>query len=412
LASTPPLISLDDDACLDPALVGVKAANLAKARRRGLPVLPGVVVPIEAGRTPIELGLKMLRDAGPGKARLAVDRADLPVDLTAVLAAAGAALGENLILRSSTTLDDDARFSGAFASIADVRPSEVASAVRGCWSSLFSASTLARLEGAGVRPDGFGVAVLIQRMLDPELGGTAELQHDGSLSVAAVRGRPGPLLAGAVNGIRGTLAETGALPRELADLGLSRAGSAALRASVHGARLAGSRCVEWAIEAGKVWVLQLDRGQDRVASTAASARDGGESVDLIRATPASPGRVVGRVAFVRSADDRPSELDGRILVVDRALPDYAPLLYRAAGLIAIEGSAGAHLCTVAKSLHVPAVVGLTQLGNPDGTAAATALSRLGSWILVDGDQGTVQPWSEPVSQPVYRPGRSDRGRGR
>src|SRR5689334_15280157 len=77
----PPLISLDDDAALDPSLVGVKAANLARARRAGLPVLPGVVVPIEAAGAVIDHGLAVLAAEGPGKARLAVDRAVLSDDL-------------------------------------------------------------------------------------------------------------------------------------------------------------------------------------------------------------------------------------------------------------------------------------------------------------------------------------------
>jgi pyruvate, water dikinase len=383
----PALVSLDDEAALDSAIVGVKAANLARARRRGLRVLPGVVVPIQAARPAIELGRETLRSEGSGKARLAVDRAVIADELANILPVAGASLGENLMLRSSTTLDDDDRFSGAFASIADVRPEEVTGAVRGCWSSLFSASTIARFEAADVSMEGVGVAVLMQRMLHPDIGGWAEIQEDGSLSVAAVSGHPGPLFGGAVRGVRGVVRVGDVVPDQLRAIGLANDLATVLTASGQGAQLAGCRRIEWAVEGGQLWVLQLDPGQAADASNDSSD----ELANAIPGTPihcgipASPGRATGRVLRLHSFDEHVDDVDGRVLVVDEATAAYAPLLYRAAGLIALEGSAAAHLCTVARSLHVPAVVGLTSFSDELLLFVLNEDAR----VVVDGSAGTV-----------------------
>lgn len=48
LARSDALVSLDDAGATDPALVGSKAATLARAKAAGLPVLPGVVVTTRA----------------------------------------------------------------------------------------------------------------------------------------------------------------------------------------------------------------------------------------------------------------------------------------------------------------------------------------------------------------------------
>ena len=44
MSAFPAVVELDDPRAVDPALVGAKAANLARARSAGLPALPGVVL--------------------------------------------------------------------------------------------------------------------------------------------------------------------------------------------------------------------------------------------------------------------------------------------------------------------------------------------------------------------------------
>ena len=44
MSAFPTVVALDDPRAVDPALVGAKAANLARAHVAGLPALPGVVL--------------------------------------------------------------------------------------------------------------------------------------------------------------------------------------------------------------------------------------------------------------------------------------------------------------------------------------------------------------------------------
>jgi phosphohistidine swiveling domain-containing protein len=66
----------------------------------------------------------------------------------------------------------------------------------------------------------------------------------------------------------------------------------------------------------------------------------------------------------------------RVLVVRHAVAQLAPMLWEAAGLVAEHGNEGAHLFEVARSLGVPAVLGV-------------ALEPSDRIVAVDGDLGTV-----------------------
>lgn len=72
---------------------------------------------------------------------------------------------------------------------------------------------------------------------------------------------------------------------------------------------------------------------------------------------ASGGVGAGRLSWVAqpSATDHVRVRD--VIVVQYPLPNFAPLLWDAAGLIALGGAPSAHLMEVARSLAVPAVVG-------------------------------------------------------
>lgn len=379
------VVSLDSPEALDPAIVGVKAAGLAAARQRGLPVLPGVVVPVAAGRAAIELGVRTLEAEGPGRARLVVDRFPVDDELAATLEAAAAQLGDPLIVRSSTTLDGDGRWSGAFNSIGHVRPDEVAGALRGCWSSVFRPDALKRFDLTGVEPRDIGMAVLLQRQLRPSCGGMAEVDGDGRVSIWAAAGAPGPLLAGLSVGVRGSIGQGGEVDGALDGLPVDRSALAALSGAcleAHGEL--GANRFEWAIEAGQPWILQLDRTADDRTGALVQADD--SEGRTFRGFPASPGRAAGRAIHLGPGDLNPApDVSGAILVVDDPLPVFAPLLWQAIGLVALRGNAAAHLCGVARSLHVPAVVGLLSFDQNAGRSLETGSVT----VVVDGESGTV-----------------------
>ena len=104
-----------------------------------------------------------------------------------------------------------------------------------------------------------------------------------------------------------------------------------------------------------------------------------EDGETITGTPASPGIGAGP-CFVADAADPSAHPPARCVVVARhPLPRFAPLLWSASGLVTLEGSAGAHLIEVARSLGVPAVVDCASAGSLTD-------SRLAA---VDGEAGTV-----------------------
>ena len=104
-----------------------------------------------------------------------------------------------------------------------------------------------------------------------------------------------------------------------------------------------------------------------------------EDGQTVAGTPAAPGIGAGR-CFVADAADPSAHPPARCVVVARhPLPRFAPLLWSASGLVTLEGSAGAHLVEVARSLGVPAVV----------DCASAAILVDGRLAAVDGDAGTV-----------------------
>ncbi len=538
-------MSLDDRDALDVARVGAKAARLAEARQRHFGVLPGLVVTVEASGPGIRAGEVALRARGIAAARAAVLAAGLDPGLLADLAGA-ADLGPRLVVRSSTELDGEGAWSGAFASFEDIAPDEVATAVRGCWASLFAPDALARFEREGRAPGSAAIAVLVQPQLMPTAGGWTRVSED-CVEVMATRGSPAPLLAGWARGARYLIASDGTIrggtpPGPLEQVNLRAVADVARRARDE---LAADR-MEWAVAGGEILILQLDRdparavrrglaprtadtfsgpayrrlarvlvgrsGQladrfivpwglaapdsydvtpstgspsslfqdakrlalhlgesvafavrltpgelldrldaadpdlaDRLADVrvdpesaslllgamegvgnALAARElldsadelwwqsvewvelalrsgspgpasrwlGDRWADLLfgvisqcgpaeSGTPASDGRATGRATFLSEPADAARFRSRDVLVVERPLAAFAPLLWKAAALVTRTGSPAAHLCEVARSLAVPAVVSADIELPSDETVAA-----------VDGLSGEIFLWSE------------------
>jgi phosphohistidine swiveling domain-containing protein len=251
------LIALDEPAACEPSTAGVKAAWLARARQRGSPVLPGVVLPVDASSRAIEVGTRALERAGVGAARRVVDAEPLDQAVRDALTDALPFSGP-FIVRSSTALDHSGLFAGAFASVADVRPEELATAVRGCWASIFAPGALRRLLGAAVPLDGIGMAVLIQPSIRPDAGGWARI-HDGAVEVVSVDGSPAPLFAGAVRGARRFVGLDGSVTLPDSDRGPGGAELAQAVASLlHGlVTELGADRMEWAKVGDSLVVLQI-----------------------------------------------------------------------------------------------------------------------------------------------------------
>jgi phosphohistidine swiveling domain-containing protein len=240
------IYGLDDERALDAMLAGAKAANLARATRAGLPVLPGFVI---TGAT-----------SGPPHGN-PVAAADLVV-AWADLSASGS---RPLVVRSSSAVEDTSSSSmaGLFTSVVDVKGwTTFVTAVRRVLDSGRSL-TVSRLADPAAAPMG----VLVQPFLQPAKGGVMFgadpiTGRHNRLVVAAVRGGPQRLVHGEVAGSSWTLSSHGRVIRhqpgvEGAELSLSERRALA-RLARRTRRLFGEpQDVEWAIDdGGKLWLLQ------------------------------------------------------------------------------------------------------------------------------------------------------------
>ncbi|MDO0932309.1 PEP/pyruvate-binding domain-containing protein [Streptomyces sp. DG2A-72] len=229
----PAVIALEQPTAALPRLTGSKAANLARAARAGLPVLPGFVIPSRAGDDPAALR-EAWQDLSYGGTR-------------------------PLVVRSSSPQEDTEESSqaGQFDSVLDVRG----------WRD-FRTAVQTVLDSAH-RPDGSTapMAVLVQPMLTARVGGVVfgadpvEGRADRML-VSAVRGGPDSLVSGAQTGTDHWLSRSGRVRRAEAP----EAGSPLTRTELFRlARLArqarqvfgGPQDIEFGFdEDGRLWLFQ------------------------------------------------------------------------------------------------------------------------------------------------------------
>ena len=403
---------------------GAKAARLSAALRAGLPVLPGWAVPAAESRPAVGAAATVLRGGQPAAGRRAVLSRPLDPALAAELRQAAIHLGGRVIVRSSSRLEADPRWSGAFSTVAGVGPDEVATAVRSCWASAFAVDPLARLGSCGLPLEALELGILMQPEICPAAGGVARVvppppagQGGAGVVVEGTEGHPGALLAGWADGASARVS----LPGPAADgpllslLGRDLVISVA-RLAARVRRCLGDEVIEWAAgQDGQVWLLQSRPAQPEPAQPepprpepAAPGGTGAPGPDLaarermpllsaavrqhgrhLRGHPAVAGQAAGRLVACRPHERPPAATRDAILLIDRPLPALAPLLFTARGVLARSGAAGSHLAEVARSLSVPMVIGchpetVTGAGPPDAPWLAAIDGATGDVALLPG----------------------------
>jgi phosphoenolpyruvate synthase/pyruvate phosphate dikinase len=458
------------------AAAGAKAARLSAALQAGLPVLPGWTVPSVESRPAVRAAAALWRGGQPARSRRAVLSHPLHPELARELRAAADGLGGRVIVRSSSRLEGDPLWSGAFSSVADVRPDEMVTAIRSCWASAFAVDPLARLESCGLPVEALELGVLIQPEIRPTAGGVARVitaplstpargsdpttragssTRAGSptrvlVEVEGVEGHPGPLLTGWADGASAVVSlpaaagrrgldqtsDGGSVPADAEGPLLDLIGRdlviAVARLAEGVGRLLGDSVIEWAVWAGKVWLLQCRSGQpDRGSPVRDRAEPapppdpttGPHELDLagrewmpllsavvrargryLRGRPAVAGEAAGRLVACRPHERPPAACRDAIVLIDRPLPALAPLLFAARGVIARSGAASSHLAEVARSLSVPMVTGC----RPETVTGAG--SDTGWLAAIDGSTGHVAllPDAAPVGASRAGDGREAR----
>ena len=167
--------------------------------------------------------------------------------------------------------------------------------------------------------------------------------------------------------------------------------------------------IEWAIDAsGNISILQ-SRPLQQMESLLP-----GEDLNLQQFQPslliegginASPGVACSTVFKVAKKVDILQFPDGAVLVVEQALPTWAPLVARSAAVISEQGGFAGHLANVAREFGIPALFGVS---------GAMALVHNGETVTVAADlgrvyRGSIAPlleWKRPepklmMGSPVY-----------
>jgi hypothetical protein len=458
------LISLDDPAAARTEVTGGKAAALARARQASLPALPGYVTPVGESAAALRAGCAALGEAGRPAARRAVLTTPVDPGLVAELARAVTALGGRVIVRSSSPLEADPRWSGAFSSIREIGPDDVAAAARSCWSSAFAPDPLDRLDHCGLDPAALGLSLLVQPDLDPEAGGLARLSGD-EVEITWVNGHPGALLAGAQDGesasvgprmirrpaeafCRSAAAGGPAAVHRSAEAvgGVVLRDVAALARAVHAS--CGDDVIEWAWADGQVVLLQSGSGAGAGSGNGTGARAAGgcvtatgdgsaawtgpepwdpaDAVIRLSGRPCVLGDAVGRLRYaapgralsaateaagmglagIGPAATGPAGLGsaGHILVAARPVASLAPLLFGARGIVCQSGAGDSHLAGVARALGVPMLV---QVPLTDVIGALDSVDQGPGWLAVISGQRAelaLMPRSPAVDQDLQLPG--------
>jgi pyruvate,water dikinase len=237
-----PVLELDHPAALQTDLVGAKAANLARTRQTGLPVLPGFALTTATSASLLRTG--------------ALDPAVR--EAWAVLAGDGR---RTLVVRSSSTIEDGtvSSMAGLFTSVLDVQG----------WDAFVAAVHDVADSGrvvpidTGHRGATPGIGVLVQPQLDVLTGGVLfgadpVTGRRDRLVVSASTAGPAAVVSGEVVGDLHTLNRRGRVLESTGEplpdgVARSLARLAARTAELFG----GPQDIEWAVDTGgNLWLLQ------------------------------------------------------------------------------------------------------------------------------------------------------------
>ncbi|BBZ45373.1 phosphoenolpyruvate synthase [Mycobacterium parmense] len=414
---------------------GGKGANMGELVAAGLPVPPGFVLmrssylaSMRAAGVDAELSA-LHREALTeidSSARLSelcrrmqelVTKAGISEDVRDQLLASYRHLGTDCVVavRSSATGEDgrDASFAGMNATLTNIAgEAALIEAVTQCWASLFSPRVITYRASRGFTGDP-AMAVVVQQMIASEQSGVAfttdpSTGDRGHIVIEAALGLGEVVVSGKVQpdtyvvdkktlqvvdvkvGYQAFKIQRGpdgrdvtvdldpeqAQGRVLDDASLHRIAELAIAVETH------HDCpqdVEWAIAAGKTWLVQA-RPITTLHTAGSGDVDGEGAAVLVRGLPAAPGTASGRVRVLHTPDEGARLLDNEILVAPMTNPDWLPAIRRAAALVTQTGGMTCHAAIVARELQVPCVVGARD---------ATTVLHDGQTVTVDGLRGTV-----------------------
>lgn len=401
---------LTRDSALTPAEIGGKASGL-----RHLYALNGNTPPAEV--IPTAVFSEMLNDLGldhqlevlasrlgdpPPKAELEAIRhtiqnaplsAGLRDQIRAIQQQWTAEFGPSIIVRSSATVEDNARhsFAGIFDSIPCQTVPEIETAVRTVWASVFSPRAFAYYGIASLThfPQ---MALILQPFIAADWAGVMFTRYPGpnqrpQILIEYVAGGGAKLVTGQVNPDRFWLErwpDEHTLPDTVGELGSLLALDLAQAAKDLEAGLGAPQDVEWCVQDQTLYLLQTRP----ITAVQSSQTSPSLENSLLQGVGASPGWASGAVHLVFNIEDADALQTGQVLTTTMTNPDMVPSMQRSAAVVTDVGGMICHAAIVSRELGIPCVV---------GTSSATKTLAATSLVTVDGSSGTI--YQGQVSSP-------------
>ncbi len=428
----------------DVAVAGGKGANLGEMTRAGFPVPPGFVITADVYFKFLEAtGIKekiaeilwglnvedteaLLRASQQIQELIKAQEVppEIANEILAAYDALAAKLGEAplVAVRSSATAEDlkEASFAGQQATFLNVTREGLIEAVKGCWASLFTARAIYYREQQGFDHMSVGIAVVVQKMVQSEVSGVMFTRDpatgEDKVIIEAVFGLGEGIVSGRYTPdhyevdpktwkiIAKEIARQEKMlvfvpgkgnievdvPEEFREV-QKVPDDVIIEIAKMGKRLEEHynwpQDVEWAMEKGKVYVVQTravttipSAAETKAEEKAATAEISKALKPILRGLGASPGIAAGVVKIVHSLDDLPKVKEGDVLVTTMTNPDMVPAMKRAAAIVTDQGGMTSHAAIVSRELGIPAVV---------GTKEATKKLKEGMVVTVDGRRGLV-----------------------
>ena len=108
---------------------------------------------------------------------------------------------------------------------------------------------------------------------------------------------------------------------------------------------------------------------------------GKTETSILRGTPASSGKVNGKVRVLFSSKEIHKIKEGEILVATNTTPEYVPAMKKAIAILTEKGGMTSHAAIVSRELKVPCIVGISNI---------TEILKTGDLAEVDANNGVVR----------------------
>ena len=420
----------------DISIVGGKAANLGELLKNEIPVPNGFVVDartfnefLEATALKYQImdlvkGLdvedtKKLNEVSK-KIREIIEQAEIPDYIEEEIRKAYRKLCEEegeevfVAVRSSATAEDlpEASFAGQQETYLNVRgEDDVVEKVKKCWGSLYTPRAIYYRVQQGFRYEEVSMAVLVQKMVNSEKSGVMFTSHpvtgEKLCVIEAIFGLGEAIVSGMVTPDRYVydrekreLIEVSIADKkfmltrkdsETVEVKLGKKGKERVLSDdeinklVRFAELIEDHYqtpqdVEWAIEKGRLYILQTRAITTIKGKVKVEERKMEEGKILLRGLGVSPGIGVGTVKLILNEKEIDKIKKGDVLVTTMTTPDMVPAMKKASAIVTDEGGMTCHAAIVSRELGIPAVV---------GTKEGTKVLKEGMLVTVDGEKGII-----------------------